>query len=418
MANNIKKIITFVMALILMLSCMMLPVHAEEYKIEDFLTEGKIKLSGTPVITASGDDTGSQIEIFYSTPEAMIKLGEHYGPAFDTMFGTDGMCLMGVQFDYKVNSGNWHYNTAWDTLNQSNMENSVVTYWNNMNDIRGPETNYRVALISTYNETEDYGDISALVKTNGEDAYLDLENNTIKFRMRAYIYYKMQDGSEHYVFSDWTQEQAPGETLSTEEKHEFIAPTISYVEVKPVGNDETNITIKVDINEEILNELSELKSIYGTNEEFLLEGKLIPVDKDGNLLNESAEDLVNLFPENTMFGELGYAGTLEYNLVYNGNIERYDRCAITVRFVARDQFESAYSEPKLVSILAVEDPNQDEEGNLIIDDPVVEEVCPLCGFCSRPLNMCIFTIGIIVVIVLVVVTLAAFFIRKKKNEMY
>jgi hypothetical protein len=149
-----------------------------------------------------------------------------------------------------------------------------------------------------------------------------------------------------------------------------------------------------------------------------LEGKLIPVDKDGNLLNESAEDLVNLFPENTMFGELGYAGTLEYNLVYNGNIERYDRCAITVRFVARDQFESAYSEPKLVSILAVEDPNQDEEGNLIIDDPVVEEVCPLCGFCSRPLNMCIFTIGIIVVVVLVVITLAAFFIRKKKNEMY
>ena len=414
MTRNIQKIITFVMALIFMLSCMSVVVHAQE-DINKYFTDGKITLAGAPVITDFTDESGTEIELHFATPQAMFEIGTEYGPGVDNVFGTDGMCLMGAQFDYKVNNGAWHYTESWDKLDQSNVEGGPVTVHTKMNGLYGPDTSYNAILLSTYNEVEDYRDIAPLLKGSGETKYVDLENGSIHFRMRTYVYYKLQDGTEHYVFSDWSQEQKPGEILSSEEKHEFVAPKIAYIEMNASEN-ETNFNIQVEINEEIINELMQFKSIYGSAEEFLIEGKLIPVDKEGNMMEAEAIELINRFPDRPMSEGFHLHEPLAYELFYEGVLDRYDRWAITVRFVGRDQFESKYSEPELISILATEDPNQDEEGNLIIDDPVVEEKCSLCGFCGRPLGMCVFTIGVIIVIAVVIIAFAAFFIRKKRND--
>ena len=77
MAKGIKKIITFLMASIIAMSCMIMPVMAETQNIEDYFTDGKISAEH-PVITYSGDTTGGQIECFFATPKEMLKLGENY----------------------------------------------------------------------------------------------------------------------------------------------------------------------------------------------------------------------------------------------------------------------------------------------------------------------------------------------------
>jgi hypothetical protein len=148
----------------------------------------------------------------------------------------------------------------------------------------------------------------------------------------------------------------------------------------------------------------------------VLEGKLIPVDKEGNLKEDEAIELVNDVYKTSIYEGYHLAETLKYEFTCDKNIDRYDKWAITVRFVGGEQFESEYSEPKLVSTLAVEDPNQDKEGNLIEDDPVTEEKCSLCGFCSMPLGICVFTYVVIGVILFVAIVIAIFIIRKKKNE--
>ena len=415
MARFMKKIMMLLMAFIMLLSCMTMPVAAAK-TMDDFFPNGNITLA-SPLFVYNGDETGGLIEMCVTTPQEMTEIGSYYGPSFDNIFGTDGMCLMGTQIDYRVNGGAWHYTAEWDKLNQTNMENSIVQYHLNMNELFGPQPSYRVSILSSSVETEDYGDVSALFKANGEDVYLDIENNTIEFRARAYVYYKLTSGEEKYVFSNWSQELKPGETPSQDEKHFFESPEIAFVDINPSPN-AMNFSIKVNITENIMNEWTQFKAIYGQASDFDLEAKIMPVAEDGSFKEDEAIELISLSKNAPSHEGFHLEETLRYDFSYDSSFDRYDKWAISVRFVGKDQFESEYSEPKLVSTVATNDPNQDEEGNLITDDLVTDEKCPVCGFCPMPLGICVFAYVLIGVVLLVIATVAIFIIRKKRNESY
>lgn len=411
MTRFMKRVTMLLMAFVLLLSCMIMPVSAAE-TMDDFFPNKNITLSGDPLFVYTGDESSGLIEMCIATPNELLEIGSYYGPAFDNMFGTDGMCLMGMQIDYRINGGPWHYTESWDKLNQDNMAGSVVRYHLNMNALFGPDASYVADIISSSTEAEDYGDVAPLFTPNGS---LDIENNKIEFRTRAYVYYKLQNGKEHYIFSDWSKDLGPGETPATDEKHIFEAPKISHIDVNAT-EENMNFSIKIAVNENIINELMQYKAIYGQASEFVLEAKIMPVNEDGSFKEDEAIALTNLSTNASINEGYHLEETLKYEFAHNASFDRYDKWAIIVRFVGGEQFESEYSEPELISILAEENPSKDNEGNLIKDDTKTEEKCSLCGFCSMPLGICIFTYIIAAVILLVLIAVVAFVIRKKRNE--
>lgn len=129
-----------------------------------------------------------------------------------------------AQIDWKLNDGDWHYTADWDTL-EGDIEYEPGIYAST-----GYTSGETTDVVSIFDLRNDIGEITplqsmlgnAMIKGSDESGYdnrLDLENNTIYFRVRLLASYNMEaDSVTTFILSPWSEVLTYGKGSITLEK--------------------------------------------------------------------------------------------------------------------------------------------------------------------------------------------------------
>lgn len=146
-----------------------------------------------------------------------------------------------AQVDWKLNDGNWHYASDWDTLSgqyphyiyaDTGYLSGEVTDDVTLFDLRDEEVRKALGSAVTLGATE-------------EANQLDLANNTFSFRVRLYVSYDdTAAGTSKYILSPWSETLTYGKgSNAAPAPTKLDKPTISNPKVGKNDDGSPNITI-------------------------------------------------------------------------------------------------------------------------------------------------------------------------------
>jgi len=154
-----------------------------------------------------------------------------------------------AQIDWKLNSGNWHYTSDWDTLSGEYPVDSGIYDNTGYLSIETTQEKTIFDLRSQPGETTDLQKLlgTAVIKgtdENGEDNHLDLTNNTFYFRVRLMVNYNVTDTNEDkFIISPWSEILAYGKDAVAIVKPTMLEkPTISNPVAGKNGDGSPNVT--------------------------------------------------------------------------------------------------------------------------------------------------------------------------------
>lgn len=170
--------------------------------------------------------------VFFSIDSDLIKFIDPEQTDHDAL----GINSIGhtAQIDWKLNNGNWHYTSDWDKQEVTYDFDSGI--YCDTGYLSGETTDEKLILDLRSNNGEDtqiqkeLG--AAIIKgtdPDGNDNRLDLENNTIYFRVRFLVsYYDVASNENKYILSPWSETLAYGKEGSGLVKPDKLEkPTIS-----------------------------------------------------------------------------------------------------------------------------------------------------------------------------------------------
>jgi hypothetical protein len=168
---------------------------------------------------------------------------------FYKKFGLED-CRIVVQFDAKVDNGNWLYNASWDSLEYDNWYNRELF----SQDIdTSPDwyasktvtTNLMYAYAYNFDEPNENGIFKGTVKKSVKDGYdayhLDITNHTFSFRYRIGIHYLSSSTYEwgKPVYSAWSDVASIGKNSNQKKLTKSAkpaAPKLSNFTAKAIGD--------------------------------------------------------------------------------------------------------------------------------------------------------------------------------------
>lgn len=214
-----KKRLSMMFMVIIMLSTLIMPINATDvipktWEAPKSLAVQDPEISGFPYATNLIFSVGSDVLEFLDAEQT-----DHEALGVDSVGHT-------AQVDWKLDDGDWHYSTKWDTADWISEEDSNGGYPSNgylsqevtdsvtVFDLRYEEERAKISGAYTEGATE-------------EDYRLDLNNHTFSFRVRFLVSY--WDGEEsQLILSPWSETLTIGKTAEQAVKPTTLeAPTIS-----------------------------------------------------------------------------------------------------------------------------------------------------------------------------------------------
>lgn len=408
MQNKQKAIFMIAILIISMLiSPLATTVHADdETPINDIFVNGKICRPEAPVIILNDDGSNNEFKCYVITPDDFFKLND-YLPFSIEHIGINGPCYWGYQIDYKTDENNWKYVKAWDKLDMSNVENSNINHLITMNNDETVDflTKRTIVLL---NEESTRNGIEDITIQNGNNPKFATDGKNLSFRVRAYFSGFDNNGNEKYYFSDWSKETriTKSSSITNNGNAEILIQELKATQL----SGSVAVTINLESNPEIMREIIFAKELNDENNKIEIEVLLIQKDENGEFKIENGIKPDSSEHNNQMHKPIfcNFIGT---------ELTRYSDWGVTVRVIdSNGEYKSNYAEVVTLTEMGVDDPNVDEENNVVIEDEVeILDSCSVCGSCSQPLGMCIYlliAIGAIATIVIVIVV----FVKKRQKE--
>ncbi len=157
-----------------------------------------------------------------------------------------------AQIDWKLNDGNWHYTSDWDTLSGDYSVDSGIYASTGYLD---GETTQEISIFDLRNGDGEDTQLqtmlgSAMIRGTdeyGEENSLDLKNNTFYFRVRLMVSYNVTDsGEDGFILSPWSETLAYGKNATTLEKPTYLeTPAISNPVIGKNNDGSPNVTFTV-----------------------------------------------------------------------------------------------------------------------------------------------------------------------------
>ncbi|MDW5299311.1 MAG: S-layer homology domain-containing protein [Sedimentibacter sp.] len=236
-----RKILSIILTFIMVLALIPLNASASEMPTS-------WKAPGSLIVSET-----SQFEhctsLFFSVDPELLKFVDYEQTDHDAL-GINSVSYT-AQIDWKLNDGNWHYTTDWDTISEYYEFDSGI--YAETGYLTGETTN-EVSILDLRNGDEGDTPIqkmlgNALIRgtlDDGSDNRLDLANNTIYFRVRLYVEYYIEDSEEEgFILSPWSEVLAYGKNGVLLEKPTYLEkPTISNLAVEkyPDGSPKIRFT--------------------------------------------------------------------------------------------------------------------------------------------------------------------------------
>ena len=344
------------------------------------------------------------------------------------------------QMDWSVdNQTDWHYNKYWDTDGYDEDYVQHLGEWAYTDFLEGDEqvvTAWVFGYMGNINDPADtgwYGDHEnadydgwkdvlpegcyKVIKDNDvSQASFDFENHTIYVRMRYVVTIRTEEeGKEEFkVASDWSEVAAVGKEGEKNEpvkEGDIAAPIISDLRMTDKDfNGFPVVAFKIEVPEELTKLNTRLQADYEN-------GGDITIEVEARVQGKS--DWIELQGDWKL-----KSGELEYKLQTlaeaEGKVDKDTPIELRARYCCRqydlDDIYSDYSEiitfaSEDMEVIATPTPTEapDEPDEAITPTPKPAEEkeekdkCGLCGFCPRPLGICIFIWLIIIIVIVVVV---------------
>lgn len=401
------------------------------------------------IIYLDGDDSLNTFEIHYSQNNSMSEWStrkaepETYGTVVAELneMGYDDLWIE-TQIDWSIDSqDDWKCNEYWITdgydenfvqhlgewayTSQSyspeiSMSEWLFRYMGNADDPEDSRWYGRHQDSDDYNGWKDVlrEDQYELVDTGDEkNAKIDLEGHTIYTRVRWLVTCRPLEGEDIKVTSDWSEIAAVGKDAETFEplKNGDIAPPVisdlRYMEQD--FNGFPVISIKLDVIPELAKQISQVKGTKG-DVRLCVEARV-----------QGTENWIELQGDSWIkSGELTYA--LQNIAEAEKKVEKDTPIELRARYLCmqedQEDFYSDYSNILTFGSLDMEVTTAEVVDTVGAIDTTTAAVtttekkkCGVCGFCPRPLGICLF---ILIAIILVIIggIIAAVLIMKKKNK--
>ena len=357
------------------------------------------------------------------------------------------------QMDWSIDStDDWHYNEYWDndgydednrqhlgdwaytSLSYSSETTNESWVFRGMGNIEDPED------WTWHGRHEDGEDIDGWKDVLKEDQYevikgedeshakIDLTNHTIYVRMR-YLVTARTSEEDLKIASDWSETAAvgkDGDSVDKLKEGDLSAPVISDLRMTDEDfNGYHVIAFKIDIPDELSKADASLKA---------RDEGYISIEVSARIPDKT--DWVELQGDFTLkSGELKYG--LQNLAEVAEDVSKDTPIELRARFyeVGEDEIYSDYSEVLTFGSEEMHKPDESipEESNPDEADTAEEKAeteskisekekeddskCPLCGFCSQPLGLCLFIwIAIAVAVIIVIVIIVVVSRKKKKNN--
>ena len=427
-----KRMLSFLFSLFLVLSLCPMSVSAEEYDLSKF--EFTAPQAPNYFIYTDGDASEGRHDdlrmIMVVDPET-AKLAAEYSNDSDAFYEKYGLYsfTMSMQYDVSLDDEeHWQYNEEWDvnyytnghvegypyvTIGDSMMEDFEF-FW--LTYYEGPDSDtfkpYQSAILT---ERFDAGDYE-------EDIYsFDVENHSLYIRCRYYMEWETYDGEtvgeKQSKFSDWSESAVFGKNstqMIPETPTTYEAPIISDLKIILPGEYDSNSHL------EYIQTTPE--SVWMTNIYYMMTG-------DGQFNGLETEVSINdgewiTFDTADSWGDWSISNTVRGAFNDDVPIEEDSHVKLRIRFTGTHG-PSEWSNILEVNgggtqeFPKIKNPAKEETPAEMIETPVedivTEEKCSLCGFCAVPLGLCIIIwIIIAIVLILVVVILIIVATRKRK----
>lgn len=263
------KLLIFALALVTVFSLLSVFVDAKDVSpkfTSAFFPEGSIGKPTDIYCQEKKDDDGrvNLVYLWLTQPDDIVNMFRERSNIGEDTFAEKYKCRLDVyylQIDCKVDGGDWHYVPEWDVdeYPQEGQPYDMVLYqrlWASETQSTYRSTGAFIDPWYGRDDDSNAGFLKPLIKEDGENAYLDLDNHTLSFRLRYLIKYnndtmteeeleanEWQDSS--YLYSDWSDEISIGKNgtqveLAAPEKIE--APTISQLTYIEGERDDDNVT--------------------------------------------------------------------------------------------------------------------------------------------------------------------------------
>lgn len=237
-----RKMIAILLTAIILLA--MLPVGASAAAIPT-----SWKAPGS-LVACEKEQFEYETSLFFSVDSELLKFidssqTDHEALGIDSIGHT-------AQIDWKLNNGNWHYASDWDTLSGEYPLHSGI--YDDTGYLDG-ETTQEKGILDLRN---DYGEEtplqkelgSAMLKGADENDYdnrLDLKNNTFYFRVRLMVSYNVTDTDDNmFIISPWSEVFAYGkDAVALEKPSKLEKPAISNPVTGKNGDGSPNVTFTI-----------------------------------------------------------------------------------------------------------------------------------------------------------------------------
>ncbi len=357
-----------------------------------------------------------------------------------------------AQMDWSVdNQTDWHYNKYWDTDGYDedykqhlgewaytdflDSDEQVVTAWvfRYMGNIDDPEDkrwygDHENSDFDGWKDVLPEGCYTVKSDDDGSQAVFDYENHTIYVRMRYLVTIRTEEeGREEFkVASEWSEVAAVGKEAEKYEpvkEGDVAAPIISDLRMTDKDfNDFPVVAFKIVVPEELTKLNTKLQADYN-------HGGDVTIEVEARV--QGKKDWTGLQGDWKL-----KSGELEYGLAnlaaVEGKVEKDTPIELRARYCIRqhdlDDVYTDYSEiitfgSEDMEVVAAPTPTDTP----VEPDPTLtptpkpakekeeKDKCGLCGFCPRPLGICIF-IWLLIIIIIVVIIIVVIKMKNKEKK--
>ena len=275
-----------------------------------------------------------------------------------------------VQIDYRIDGGEWHYDTIWETTP------TAATYGGN---VPSGDTVRSFDLLYLINES-DITNAGALAKKDKDGkTVFDLDNHTLEFRMRTSMTYT--DRIIQVITSEWS------EIIKVERNKDFgkaptelEAPKIYNAQVAYHENEMPYLAFDMKTPESI-----KKAEVWLSTQEPTYISTLIEIDR-GNGTWENA---------NLSVSSSHYANETKGIYLDAADVDDVSTMKVRVRYVAYLKDKTLYSDYSDVLEFSVP--------RWVEGKGIMHAKCKVCGICYPIAGQCMFVIGGIVLFIAIIV---------------